>query len=298
MANRRRDSGVSVVEAAFALPILFMFIFGLIDLGMWTLNANQATNAARDGARLAILDFSGADVSGSAKHDAIVAAVQSRLEDEKVENVTVRCRKPAGTTVTCASAAVDIDSVQVDVDWSWNLITPVAALLGYDQGDATGSATMKLVGRPLAPTSGSTTTTSTTSTTTTTTTVPSDPSATTTTTTPPTPCAVTNLTLEQPSGGLKRRKIKGENTGQLNDPIPVSFNTNGSAGCNDLRIRLLSTDAKTFEIACGCDLDPPQAGQYRWSYDGSDNIWFAAGDAYARVFNGTTLLAEHKFNVK
>ncbi len=294
--RRRSDSGVSVVEAAFALPILFMFIFGLIDLGMWTLNANQATNAARDGARLAILDFAGADVTGSAKHEAIVDAVQSRLEDDKVQSVTVGCYTEAGTKLpTCASAKVDIDSIKVDVGWSWDLITPVAAILGYDRGDATGSATMKLVGRPLAPTTASTSSTTTT-TTTTTTTLPADPTA--PTTTPPAPCTVTNLTLEQPSGGLKRRKIKGSFTGQLDDPIPVSFTTNGSAACTDLRVRLLSTDGKIFEIACGCDLNPPQSGKYRWSYDGSDNIWFKAGDAYARVLNGTTLLSEHKFNVK
>jgi hypothetical protein len=282
--RHRRDEGVSIVEAAFALPILLTFIFGLVDLGMWTFNANQATNAARDGARHAILDFAGADVAGSPAHGALVDAVHSRLEDDKVESVTVSCVRPNGTTVACSSALVDIDSVKVDVRWAWDLVTPVAAILGYDRGDAVGSATMRLVGRPLPP-SGT----------------PSDPDPTTTTTTtiaPVTPCAVTHLKLEEPSGGVKRKKIKGDHTGQLQDPIPVIFTTNGADGCNDLRVQLLSTDAKTVEIGCGCDLDPPNPPNYRWSYDGSDNVWFSAGDAYARVLNGSVALAEYKFNVK
>lgn len=282
--GRRGSDGVTIVEAAFALPILFTFIFGLVDLGMWTLNANQATNAARDGARLAILDYAGADVSSPASptYSAVVKAAKARLESDKVEDVAVSCTTPAGATVACSAARVDVDSVRVDVRWRWRLVTPVAAILGYDRGDATGSATMRIVGRPLPPP------------TTTTTTQP----PTTTTTAPLNPCAVTLLKLEEPGGGVKRRKIGADFTGQLADPIPVTFTTNGANGCTNLRVQLLSTDGKIKEIACGCDLTPPNPPNYRWSYDGSDNIWFNAGDAYARVLNGTTALAEYKFNVK
>lgn len=301
-ARRRRGSdGVTIVEAAFALPILLTFIFGLIDIGMWTFNANQATNAARDGARLGIIDFEDADDESSDMHEAIVAAVGSRLEEAKVESVDVSCVSDTGATKPCSSATVDVDSIKVEVEWAWDLITPVAAILGYDRGEATGSASMRLVGRPLASTAGSTTTTSSTSSTTsttTTTTTPSGPTTTTTTSTPAPACAVTLLTLEEPSGGVKRAKSKGAFTGQLETPIPVSFATNGSASCSDLRVQVQSTDGKLVNVACGCDYEPPKAAEYRWSYDGSDNIWFAAGDAYMRVFNGTTPIAQAKFNVK
>lgn len=298
-ARRARGSaGVTVVEAAFALPILLTFIFGLIDIGMWTFNANQATNAARDGARVGIIDFEQADDSGSAMHAAIVDAVGSRLEDAKVESVSISCVTSAGTPVTdvdgdgdrCEHAEVDVDSIKVDVEWAWDLVTPVAAILGYDRGEATGSATMRLVGRPLASTSGSTTTTTTTTT--------PDSTTTTTTTAPATSCAVTLLKIEQPSEGVVRKKHGNDYTGQLKKALPVSFNTNGDAGCTDLRVQVESPSGSTVDVSCGCDLDPPQPSEYRWSYDGSDNIWFQPGTGYMRVFNGATELAESPFTVQ
>ena len=51
--NRR---GAAVVELAFTAPILFMLVFGMIDVGRAVMVQNLITNAARDGARSAVLD--------------------------------------------------------------------------------------------------------------------------------------------------------------------------------------------------------------------------------------------------
>lgn len=280
MSLRRRHAsrGVTIVEAAFAFPILLTFIFGLVDLGMWTFNANQATNAARDGARLGILDYKTAE-SGT-QHEAIVAAVRARLEDAKVqaEDVDVRCVDPDGTSVACSTATVDVHRIRVEVEWAWDLVTPVATILGYDRGAATGSATMKIVGRPLPPSSTSATST--------------------TTTTAPPGCAVSSLTV--PTSVARTRK-NGSPTRQLASPVLVEFVTNGSAACTDLRVMLQSADDssgnRSVSIDCGCDYEPRDRPNYFWSYDGSDNIWSKAGTAYARVFNGSVLLKEATFQI-
>jgi Flp pilus assembly protein TadG len=49
----REDSGASMVEFAIIAPILFTFLFGIIDFGRALFQYNNLTNAARIGARFA-----------------------------------------------------------------------------------------------------------------------------------------------------------------------------------------------------------------------------------------------------
>ncbi len=58
-AGQRR--GAAVVELAFTAPILFLLVFGMIDVGRAVMVQNLITNAARDGARSAVLDGANAD---------------------------------------------------------------------------------------------------------------------------------------------------------------------------------------------------------------------------------------------
>ena len=54
--SNRRHRGTTVVEAAFVLPVLLMLTLGAIEYGWLFLNAHWITNAARQGARIAIVD--------------------------------------------------------------------------------------------------------------------------------------------------------------------------------------------------------------------------------------------------
>jgi Flp pilus assembly protein TadG len=276
-ARRGTERGVTIVEAAFALPILLTFIFGLIDLGMWTFNANQSTNAARDGARAAIIDFRDADDDGSAHHVAIVDAVEARLAGQEVESVEVTCVDADGVALSsCDAAVVDRDSIRVDVRWNWNLLTPVAAILGYDQGAATGSATMQIVGRPLA---GSSTTS------TTTTTTPDTTSA--------TDCVVAAEDLTVSPDPIT---TSGNGASQLSEALVVSFETNGSEACAPLWVELYnSKDGKQVaRVQCGCG---DHATDFSWSYVGSNNVW-KAGTGQVRVLVDTRVLQTKDFQVQ
>lgn len=261
----RRDGGVTIVEAAFALPILFMFIMGLADLGMWTFNANQATNAARDGARAAIIDHRFADDPTSDTFEAVVERIESRLAGRSldVQNVEIECVRADGGT-GCAGAHPDRDQIRVEVDWSWDLITPVAAVVGVDRGNASGVATMTIIGRagdpPPADPPVSTTSTSTSTTTS-------------TSTIPPGPCDVTGLqvtpspaTLQGSSGSLDRIEIK--------------FNASG-AGCTGLAVQLSPPNSQQVQSAtcktCGSTSNT-------WEYTSNDKVW-STGCASVRVFN-------------
>ena len=43
------------------LPILFVLVFALFDLGQWELQITQASNAARDGARAGLMAYKTAE---------------------------------------------------------------------------------------------------------------------------------------------------------------------------------------------------------------------------------------------
>lgn len=277
------DRGVTIVEAAFALPILLMFIFGLVDIGMWTFNSNQATNAARDGARAAVLSFEGLDDANSADRARVLEAVQARL-DRTVESVSVSCRRPDGSATACATARVDVDSVRVEVEWDWLLVTPIAAVLGYDEGRAAGSATMSLVGVPYEAAPGATTTTLPDGTTTTTATIPSE----TTTTIAASPCTSGSFSVSPLT--VRTTKYKSN---QLVEELTFEFTTNGSPLCTDLKVVLISpqdngNNNKRETFKCGCGSGPTS---FSGSYRGSTNIWGDTGTGWRAVLmNGNVEL--------
>jgi Flp pilus assembly protein TadG len=54
----RRRRGSAVVEFAVVAPVFFLFIFGMIEYGRMVMVQQILTNAAREGARVGILDNS------------------------------------------------------------------------------------------------------------------------------------------------------------------------------------------------------------------------------------------------
>lgn len=64
----RDERGVAAVEFAILLPVLVMLLFGFIQFGIAFNSKIQATNGAREGARLAVVGIDNwDDLSGSGK---------------------------------------------------------------------------------------------------------------------------------------------------------------------------------------------------------------------------------------
>jgi Flp pilus assembly protein TadG len=106
-----RDRGTAAVEFALVLPVLLLILFGIIDFGR-ALNAQiELTGAAREGARLAALGYSNAQVQAR-----VVAAAPSL----------------SGVTVTiaagCPTGAGPVANAQVDVSYRFSFITPIGAI--------------------------------------------------------------------------------------------------------------------------------------------------------------------------
>ena len=54
MSTRPRRRGAATVEAALVLPIVIMFLFGILEYGRYVMMLQILTNAAREGARYAV----------------------------------------------------------------------------------------------------------------------------------------------------------------------------------------------------------------------------------------------------
>ncbi|HEV3353136.1 MAG TPA: TadE/TadG family type IV pilus assembly protein [Acidimicrobiales bacterium] len=154
----RAEQGVTIVEAAFVLPLLFLFALALVDIGLWEFQNSQASNAARDGARVGILRYKTAAGStaapGGADFQAINNAVKARLANQSY-TVTVNCVSPTSEATipgNCSSASIGFDSsatdrIKVRVTWSRAAMSPVGKLFGVTQS-VTGTAVLQLVGLP------------------------------------------------------------------------------------------------------------------------------------------------------
>jgi len=120
--------GQALVEFALILPVLLLLIFGTIDAGRLVFTYNTVSNAARDGARVAIVNQS---TTGTNTCDTTVAtaypvgcAIQAGLALNLADtDITVTYRDPTDTTA-CTPIAMGCLAV-VQVTGHWQALTPI-----------------------------------------------------------------------------------------------------------------------------------------------------------------------------
>lgn len=103
--RRRDDEGAALVEFALIAPFLFLLVFAIIDFG-WVFGQHlDVRHGAREGARLAAVNFGGdetdeliAEICSRMDADAAVTVALSRTGAGGVgESLTVTVRRPAET---------------------------------------------------------------------------------------------------------------------------------------------------------------------------------------------------------
>ncbi len=70
--KKQRRRGAALVEMAFVLPVFMMVTLGIVEFGRAMMVGQLVTNAAREGARLGIID-------GNTNND-VIATVQNLLQ--------------------------------------------------------------------------------------------------------------------------------------------------------------------------------------------------------------------------
>lgn len=79
--GRSRSRGQGLVEFALVFPLFILLVMAIVDLGLSVFAYNSITNAAREGARLAIVNQDTAKVTTRAKSQASVARSQTVTVD-------------------------------------------------------------------------------------------------------------------------------------------------------------------------------------------------------------------------
>jgi hypothetical protein len=150
------DHGTAMLEFAFVAPMVFLLFAALIDIGLVVLGGTIASGAARDGARVGVIHYVGADQAGSTSELLIQAAVRARLVGMVKPGtgtfIVARCLD--GTTKvakSCNANAIVIDSDVIEVTVNWEALSGTGAIVMSRQ--RTDSARMVITGGPDAPTS-------------------------------------------------------------------------------------------------------------------------------------------------
>lgn len=115
--TRARSRGQALVEFALVFPILMVMLIAIFDLGRAVFAYNDITNAAREGARLAIVDQTVANIQNEAASQAtsLGLTVGDVTVEFKSEDRTADC--PADKTLDCVAVVTVTDD--------WQAITPV-----------------------------------------------------------------------------------------------------------------------------------------------------------------------------
>jgi Flp pilus assembly protein TadG len=131
LVRSRRGRGQALVEFALIIPIFLLLLVALFDVGRAVYSYNTLTNAAREGARLAIVNQDTASIVSRAEKE-------SAMIELDVPNVTVNFYQVAtdgtpDTSKVCSPAAVGCLAV-VSFEATYRPITPIVSNILFASG--------------------------------------------------------------------------------------------------------------------------------------------------------------------
>ena len=121
-ARVRSQAGAELVEFALVLPMLLVIFGGIVDFGLILQRQQVVTNAAREGARLAVVNYPDGDV-----RERVRQFVQQGLNSPGLEPATTvtprRINLPSG-------AVLDAKQVDVTLSGRFLVLGPIVSLAG------------------------------------------------------------------------------------------------------------------------------------------------------------------------
>jgi Flp pilus assembly protein TadG len=129
-ARWRRQDGTALIETAFTLPILLFISISVIEFGRAYQAFQVVTNAAREGARIAVLP--------GTSDDAVTSRVQAYLQAGQIPNPTsATVAIDRNTSISIGSGTATASRVEVDYPFSFMVLQPVARLVAGGSSSST-----------------------------------------------------------------------------------------------------------------------------------------------------------------
>jgi Flp pilus assembly protein TadG len=135
----RSEKGAELIEFALVVPLLLFIIMGIVDFGFMFQRYEVVTNAAREGARIAVLPgYADADVE---------ARVRSYLTEGGVANTTSNSAVLTTDVAIAAGAGPPLQGKRVEVNYTspYLFLGPVAGWFGgtFTSANLTAVAVMR-----------------------------------------------------------------------------------------------------------------------------------------------------------
>jgi Flp pilus assembly protein TadG len=120
-SGRERHRGQALVEFAIILPVFFLLVAGMFDFGLGIYSDLTLINAAREGARLGIVD-----PGNTTAIEERVRAMADNLDGSKL-SVSIACERVAGSVFTSCSDPKwqPGDATKVTVDYEYTMFFPL-----------------------------------------------------------------------------------------------------------------------------------------------------------------------------
>lgn len=116
----RDEHGAAMVELAFALPILLLVVWGIVDFGRLLVTASGLTNAAREGARYGAVLQAPTTTTSTAAIDSVVRSRFAPLGGDSLTNSEISVAFTAGSPT----------GVKVTINnYPWKTITPLGGMV-------------------------------------------------------------------------------------------------------------------------------------------------------------------------
>lgn len=125
----RPRRGSTVVETAIVLPLMLLFIFGIMEYGRYVLCLQTVTNAAREGCRYAVTHTQPVTLGGTTTGNAIsdvTNQVTQFLSGQQLtgQTVTVYQSDAQGNNIGAWNGAITGQYVGVQINGSFQITVP------------------------------------------------------------------------------------------------------------------------------------------------------------------------------
>lgn len=122
MTRLRSERGTALLETAIVLPMLLLVAIGIFEFGRAFQTWQVITNAAREGARVAVLPDPTAGIVETRVREYLVAG---QLSQAAAATVNVN----RSSSITVNGAAVPASTVTVDYPFAFVVLQPIARLV-------------------------------------------------------------------------------------------------------------------------------------------------------------------------